>query len=115
MQDLLVIPVTNDDKDLLRILADQYCVAILQATDKVFKSASQLSSECGIFTSIVYRRLKSLQKSGLLDTYYEIRPDGKKFFLYKSLVKHITVSFSDNKLEVNLALKTNEISLHENN
>jgi len=104
----LLVTGKTSNEELSRIVADEYCIAILQAIDKVPKSASQLSSECGIFMGIVYRRLKLLQKNGLLDVSYEIRPDGKKFFLYESLVKDITVSFNGNKLEVAVYLKRNE-------
>ncbi len=105
MQNLLVTPERNRKEDLPRIVADKYCVAILQAIDKEPKSVVQLSSECDIFVGMIYRRLKLLQKIDLLDMYSEIRPDGKKFFLYKSLVKDITVSFNVNDLKVTAILK----------
>ncbi len=95
----------NVDRLLLDVLSDSYCIQILQAINESPKSASQLSSECGIFIGMVYRKLKVLKKGDLLDTYCEIRPDGKKFFFYKSRVKRIVASFIDNKLEVNLILK----------
>ncbi len=108
MHNLLVNQERSGNEDLACIVADRYCIAILQAIDKEPKSVAQLSSECNIFLGIIYRRLKLLQKNDLLDIYSEIRSDGKKFFLYKSLVKDITVSFSGNKLKINFALKGDE-------
>ncbi|MDE1766947.1 MAG: helix-turn-helix transcriptional regulator [Thaumarchaeota archaeon] len=90
----------TNNKILLDVMADKYCISILQAIKDEPKSASQLSSECGIFIGIVYRKLKLLQKGCLLDIHYEIRPDGKRFFLYKSQVKSIMASFVDNALDV---------------
>ena len=62
-------------KDLLHLVSDEESISILRAIDREHKSASQLSSECGIFVGRVYRRLKVLQKSGLLEVCYKIRPD----------------------------------------
>ncbi|HKU32544.1 MAG TPA: helix-turn-helix domain-containing protein [Candidatus Nitrosotalea sp.] len=97
--------VTNNDKLVLDVMADRYCIQILQAINTEPKSVSQLSSECGIFLGVAYRKIKILKKSGLLDIHYEIRPDGKKFFLYKSRVKGIVASFVGNKLEVATVLE----------
>ena len=97
--------ITNNDKLVLDVMADRYCIQILQAINTEPKSVSQLSSECGIFLGVAYRKLNVLKKSGLLDTHCEIRPDGKKFFLYKSRVKGIVASFVDNKLEVATVLE----------
>ena len=97
--------IANNDKLVLDVMADRYCIQILQAINTEPKSVSQLSSECGIFLGVAYRKLKILKKSGLLDTHCEIRPDGKKFFLYKSRVKGIVASFVGNKLEVATVLE----------
>lgn len=97
--------ITNNDKLMLEVLSDRYCIRILQAISDTPKPVSQLSSECSIFIGMVYRKLKILKKNDLLDTYCEIRPDGKKFFFYKSRVKGIVASFIDNKLEVTTILE----------
>ncbi|MDE1862358.1 MAG: winged helix-turn-helix transcriptional regulator [Thaumarchaeota archaeon] len=99
------IPEIENNESVLRIVSDSQSVSILRAVDREPKSASQLSLECGIFVGKVYRRLKLLQKSGLLDVYYRIRPDGKKFFLYKSRVKEIVVSFDGQDLGLGVTLK----------
>ncbi len=108
LQNLIENQEKNRNEDLSRIVADKYCVTILKAIDKEPKSVVQLSSECDIFVGLIYRRLKLLQKNGLLDMYGEIRPDGKKFFLYKSLVNNITVSFNGNDLKITFTLKGKE-------
>ena len=105
MQELVDSRVSSESNGLLHAVADRHCISILQAVDKEPKTVSQISSERSINPGILYRRMKILQKNGLLDSFYKIRPDGKKFFLYKSLVKDIAISFSDNKLEVNITLK----------
>ncbi|GEM_PF-2330616 len=105
MQNLAGPRETGTGADLLEVIADGQCISILQAIDKEPKPVAQIRSECEINLGVVYRKLKLLQKNGLLESYYKIRPDGKKFFLYKSLVKGISVSFGDGRLQVSVAFR----------
>lgn len=105
MQNLVEPREDRLDGRLLDVIADSQCVSILQAIDKESKPVSQIRSECEINLGVVYRKLKMLQKNGLLESYYQIRPDGKKFFLYRSLVKDISASFSNGTLQVTVALR----------
>lgn len=105
MQNLLESHATSTDEGLLDVIADKQCISILQIIDKDPKPVAQIRAECGLNLGVVYRKLKLLQKNGLLESFYKIRPDGKKFFLYKSLVKDISASFSDGSLKVSIALE----------
>ncbi len=76
---------------ILEILADKYCKSILQNTLDKPKSAMEISSEKKIPISTVYRRLQTLYDAKLLAISGSISQDGKKFFLYKSRIKSISL------------------------
>ena len=76
---------------ILEILADKYCKLILHNTLEKPKSAMEISSEKKIPISTVYRRLQTLYDAKLLAISGSINQDGKKYFLYKSRVKSISL------------------------
>lgn len=76
---------------ILEILADKYCKQILHNTLEKPKSAMEISSEKKIPISTVYRKLQTLYDAKLLDISGSINQDGKKYFLYKSKVKSISL------------------------
>jgi len=87
---------------MLRILADKYSRAILDATMDSPKSAIDLSAECKIPISTAYRRVQELHDNKLLGISGSINDDGKKYFLYKSKVKSITACFNRNSLYIEI-------------
>ncbi len=76
---------------ILEILADKYCKQILHNTLEKPKSAMEISSEKNIPISTVYRRLQTLYDAKLLAISGSINQDGKKYFLYKSKIKSISI------------------------
>jgi len=94
MQELIQTQkIIDDDKKqvILEILADKYCKQILQNTLEKPKSAIEISHEKKIPISTVYRRLQTLYDAKLLAISGSINDDGKKYFLYKSRVKGISL------------------------
>ena len=87
---------------MLRILADKYSRAILDATMDSPKSANDLSAECKIPISTAYRRVQELHDNKLLGISGSINDDGKKYFLYKSKIKSIMVCFNGGSLEIEI-------------
>jgi hypothetical protein len=87
---------------LLRILADKYSRAILDATIDSPKSAIEISAECKIPISTAYRRVQELHDSKLLGISGSINDDGKKYFLYKSKIKSIMACFNGGLLEIEI-------------
>ena len=85
--------IMDEDKKqvVLEILADKYCKLILHNTLEKPKSAMEISSEKNIPISTVYRRLQTLYDAKLLAISGSINQDGKKYFLYKSKVKSISL------------------------
>jgi hypothetical protein len=95
--------VQEEVKDvLLRILADKYSRAILDATMGSPKSAIELSAECKIPISTAYRRVQELHDNKLLGISGSINDDGKKYFLYKSKIKSIMACFNGGLLEIEI-------------
>ncbi|MBT8242387.1 MAG: helix-turn-helix transcriptional regulator [Nitrosopumilus sp.] len=94
MQELIQSRKVMDEQQkqiILEILADKYCKSILNNTLDKPKSAMEISSEKKIPISTVYRRLQTLYDAKLLAISGSISQDGKKFFLYKSRIKSISL------------------------
>lgn len=94
----------DDDKKgvILGIMSDRYCRAIIEATMSAPKAAIEISAECKIPISTVYRRLQILHDNKLLAISGSITQEGKKHFLYKSRVKAMTSTFNGGNLEVEI-------------
>jgi len=89
---------------MLEILSDKYCRAILESIMNKPKSAIELTAECNIPMSTVYRRIQTLHDNKLVRTSGIITDEGKRLFLYKSKVRGIQSTFNDGKTEVELIL-----------
>ena len=94
----------DDDRKgvILGIMSDKYCRAILEATMTTPKAAIEISAECKIPISTVYRRLQVLHDSKLLAISGSITQEGKKHFLYKSRIKAMSSTFNGGNLEVEI-------------
>jgi len=93
--------IDGDDKDVfLYILSDKSSRQILNCILAKPKSAAQISAECNILLSMVYRRLQYLEEAGVLQTTGEITEDGKKRFTYLSKVGEISASFNGSNIQV---------------
>ena len=90
--------------NLLEILSDKYCRAILESIMYSPKSVIEITAETKIPMSTVYRRIQQLHDNKLLQTSGMITAEGKRLFLYKSKVKGIQSSFNAGKIEVELIL-----------
>jgi predicted transcriptional regulator len=94
MQELVQpLKIMDDERKqvILEIIADKYCKSILHNTLEKPKSAMEISDEKKIPISTVYRRLQTLFDAKLLAISGSINQDGKKYFLYKSKVKSISL------------------------
>ena len=105
--------VTDDQRKqvILEILSDKYCKQILHNTLEKPKSAMEISGEKSIPISTVYRRLQTLYDAKLLAISGSINQDGKKYFLYKSKVKSISLQCDLEVTTVNLVPNTHNTSL----
>jgi predicted transcriptional regulator len=104
--------ITDDERKqvILEILSDKYCKQILHDTLEKPKSAMEISGEKKIPISTVYRRLQTLYDAKLLAISGSINQDGKKYFLYKSKVKSISLQCDLEVTTVELIPNTSNIS-----
>jgi predicted transcriptional regulator len=109
MQQLIQSQKIVDDERkqvILEILADKYCKLILHNTLEKPKSAMEISGEKQIPISTVYRRLQTLYDAKLLAISGSINQDGKKYFLYKSRVKSISLKCNLEETSIELVPNT---------
>ncbi|MDH5462727.1 MAG: ArsR family transcriptional regulator [Nitrosopumilus sp.] len=104
--------ITDDERKqvILEILSDKYCKQILHDTLEKPKSAMEISGEKKIPISTVYRRLQTLYDAKLLAISGSINQDGKKYFLYKSKVKSISLKCDLEVTTVELVSNTPDVS-----
>ncbi|MCA9827369.1 MAG: helix-turn-helix transcriptional regulator [Nitrosopumilus sp.] len=104
--------ITDDERKqvILEIISDKYCKQILHNTLEKPKSAMEISGEKKIPISTVYRRLQTLYDAKLLAISGSINQDGKKYFLYKSKVKSISLQCDLEVTTVELVPNASNIS-----
>ena len=113
MQELVQTRKIMDDERkqiILEVLADKYCKQILHDTLEKPKSAMELSSDKKIPISTVYRRLQTLYDAKLLAISGSINEDGKKYFLYKSKVKSISLKCNLEETEIEIVPNSSNAS-----
>lgn len=95
----------NIETDFLEILGNKYMSAILSRTSVKECSASELSSELKIPLATVYRKLKLLEESGLVEnvkTIINISGNEEKF--YHCLISEATVNFHNGYLSMKVKM-----------
>jgi len=96
--------ITDDSlkQTLLVALSDDSSRKILDAIIDVPKSILEISNDTQVPMRTVYRKIQLLHDSKLLKISGTITDSGKKYFLYKSKIHSITVSYQKNNLIVNM-------------
>lgn len=80
---------------------------ILVATSRVPKSAQEISDSHGIPIAACYRRIRALEKVGLLECKERrLSQQGKRVSYYVSLLKNAYIFFESGKLRVKFQLRT---------
>ncbi|MGD0056534.1 MAG: winged helix-turn-helix domain-containing protein [Methanomassiliicoccales archaeon] len=88
-------------------MTDEYAVKILVATVRVSRSAQEISEKFGIPIAACYRRIRDLQKVGLVECKERrLSQEGKRVSFYLSTVKNAYVFFEGGRLRVKFELKT---------
>ncbi|MDY7081283.1 MAG: helix-turn-helix domain-containing protein [Halobacteria archaeon] len=91
-----------DLQEILDALDDPDCRGILETVDEPM-TASEISEECDIPSSTVYRKLELLTDASLLAESVEIRTDGKHTTRYEQAFERLSIELTDdNELEVEL-------------
>jgi DNA-binding transcriptional ArsR family regulator len=86
---------SDSGEELLVALADPDCQCILSATAKGPKTAGELSSECDIPQSTIYRKLELLTETMLLDERVRVNRDGKHPSEYVRKVDQVVIDIDE--------------------
>nr|WP_303647790.1 winged helix-turn-helix domain-containing protein [Haloarchaeobius amylolyticus] len=79
---------------------DEYARSILLRTSAKPMSASELSEDCDMSRSTVYRRADELVEEGLLRSYTRPDPDGHHPTVYEATVSSVSFDIDDGELAV---------------
>jgi hypothetical protein len=107
MLDLIQTKKITDEqrkKIILESMADKYCKLILKNTLDNPKSAMIIAQEEKIPLSTVYRKIKKLCDGKLLAISGSINRDGKKYFLYMSKIREISIHWSVTETKIDCVL-----------
>ncbi len=100
---------TVNEQLLIELLGNKYSRGILSLTSNMECSALQLCRELGIPLTTVYRKIKLLEKTGLIrhvKTIINLSGNEEKY--YRCAIDEIRVSFNKGMLSVNLKLQDNQ-------
>ena len=94
-------PPEHRNKEVSRLLADDYSQKILTSTYAVPMSAQRLSRICQITIAACYRRIHELEQAGLIavDREKEVYK-GRKVRLYRCKLRSATIKFLNGKFVV---------------
>ncbi|MBI4258810.1 MAG: helix-turn-helix transcriptional regulator [Thaumarchaeota archaeon] len=96
---------------LLKALSDENMRRILLSTAHEAKPVSTLSKECSIPLSTAYRYIHDLIEAGLMGIERSvITEDGKRYELYRSLVKSISLNLNGNAVELEVEPREEDAS-----
>ncbi|MBI5000544.1 MAG: winged helix-turn-helix transcriptional regulator [Euryarchaeota archaeon] len=90
-----------------RILSDEYSAKILIATYLRPKNAIELSQRLGIPMAACYRRIRTLERAGLLQCVgRSLTQKGKRISNYVSQLKDAQITLENGQLRVRFGLKS---------
>jgi Fe2+ or Zn2+ uptake regulation protein len=98
------VEVDTRNNQILRVLTDKNCLAILSTTKENAMTASMIYSCCNISPSTAYRKLKLLQELNLLRVTYTIQPNSAKSKLFQSKVTRVNILLCKKQLQINADL-----------
>lgn len=85
----------EDQKQVyLYLVSDQYSRKIMDSIMDIPKAILEISNETKIPLRTVYRKIQMLYDSKMLKISGSMTDDGKKYFLYKSKIRSISVRYS---------------------
>ncbi len=90
-----------------RLLTDGYALRILAAVSYKSKGAQEVSEEYSIPIAACYRRIKELEKAGLIVKSGRIlNQKGKRVSIYSSMLKSAEMLYENGHMRVKFSLKT---------
>ena len=103
LQVIKPIPPNSDKYDqLLSLMSNSTCRLILSSIIKKPKSANEISTDCKVSVSTVYRKLDKLVDAKLVKITGKITHDKVKTFLFQSTIESVKTQFSEDVLIVEI-------------
>ncbi|WP_435116539.1 helix-turn-helix domain-containing protein [Halolamina sp. C58] len=94
-----VLHTESEITELLAVLDDPDCRAVLEVTGEQPLSAKDIVERCDIPSSTAYRKIDRLVEVGLLREGVRIRSSGKHASEYRRSVDHVELSIDDDGTE----------------
>src|SRR5207249_12078198 len=86
----------KQEKDVSRLLTDEYAERILVATQSTSRSVQEISDKYDIPIAACYRKIHELEEAGFLHiAVTETTPKGKTMKLYRSLLKSAQLVYQE--------------------
>lgn len=97
---------SNDRSDeLLELLGQERVRQIMAATSRDAKSAKELSEECDVALSTIYRRVEEMVASDLLVKRTRIESDGSHHSVYEANIDHLDVDIDEGTIDVSVHVR----------
>lgn len=96
---------SDDERDLLGLLGDEYVQEILAATSRESLSARELSEELDADVSTIYRRVDDMLEHDFLVERTRIVEDGSHHSIYEANVDHVDVDVDDGDITVSVQVQ----------
>ena len=95
------------EKDISRLLTDEYAERILVATQENPRSVQEISDKYDIPIAACYRKIRTLEEVGLIQCVDRILTQkGKRKNLYTSCLRNAYIFFENGKLRARFQLAT---------
>lgn len=89
------------EKDISRLLTDEYAERILVATQTDSRSVQEISDRYNIPIAACYRKIHELEEAGFLKVAEIVTtPKGKTMKMYRSLLKSAVLVYEDGTFKV---------------
>lgn len=92
--------------EVFALLGDEYARSLLSATSHEPMTAPELSTQCDMSVSTVYRRLNKLEDCGLVRADHVPDPDGNHKRRYEAQLDELVVSLDGGDFDVSLQTAT---------
>lgn len=91
--------------ELLDLLGEERVRQILAATSRDPLSAKELSEECDVALSTIYRRVEDMVANDLLVEQTQIETDGSHHSVYEANVDHVDVDIEDGTIDIKMDIR----------
>lgn len=100
-----VVSMTEDPGELLTLLCEELVRQILAATSREPPSAKELSDECSVALSSIYRRVEDMVAHDLLVERRRIGSDGSHYNIYEANIHHLDIKIEDGTITAKMQVR----------